>query len=104
MRRRRVAQLVAYVQFLGQGCPAGGGGPQAEKADGRGRPEVRVDPANSAAMQAASADEFDQVAVRNDRCLMHLFVVAEKPPASVHVANQQLAVHEVMAADLVTTE
>jgi len=63
-----------------------------------------IDPADAAAVQTAIAHERDDVAVRNDKRVMHGFVVLEKSPPSTDIANQQLAVNDVVATRLVAAQ
>ena len=63
-----------------------------------------IDPSDAPAMQSAAANEGDHISVWHERRLMHLFVVVEKVFASADIPDQQFAVHEVMATDLVAAQ
>ena len=65
---------------------------------------MRVDPANAAAVQPAFAHEGDIVGVGEDGSVMHLCIVGEQRRAGALVANEQLAVHEVVAANVFPTQ
>ena len=40
---------------------------------------MRIDPTDATSVQPPVADEFDDIAMRHDRRLMHLLVVGQQP-------------------------
>jgi len=65
---------------------------------------VRIDPANTAPVQAPITHELDDIGVRHDGCLMHSLVVGQQLLAAALVTDKELAEDEVVAAHFVTTQ
>ena len=65
---------------------------------------MRIDPANTAAVQTPIAHKVYDIAVRHDRCLVHSLVVGQQLFATTRVADEELAEDEVVAAHFVTTQ
>jgi hypothetical protein len=63
-----------------------------------------VDPTEATPMKLPIAHESHDFAVRDDRCLIHLLVIRQKPLPPTLVTNQEFAVHELVAADFVATQ
>ena len=80
------------------------GRPQFQTPDQRGRQQVRVDPADSTAVQFAIAHERDHLSVGHERRLVHPLVVRQKRLAAAPVADEQLPVHEVVAVNFVEAQ
>jgi hypothetical protein len=58
---------------------------------------MNVDPADASAMQAPIANEGNDVAVRNDTRLMHLFIGGQERPAPSTIADEKFSIDQVMA-------
>ena len=65
---------------------------------------MRIDPANTAPVQAPIAHEFYDICMRHDRCLVHSLVVGQQLCATALVADEEFAEDEVVAAHFVTTQ
>jgi hypothetical protein len=66
---------------------------------GRGK-QMDVDPTRASSVQAAPANEFDNLVMRDWSRLVHLFVVLQELLAATTVANEQFAVNKLVAAYL----
>src|ERR1035437_6122982 len=65
---------------------------------------MNVDPTYAAAMQVASADERDYVAMRHRARLVHLLVSSQKLLPASPVANEEFSVDQLMPRHFVETE
>jgi hypothetical protein len=66
---------------------------------GRGK-QMDVDLTRASSVQAAPANEFDNLVMRDWSRLVHLFVVLQELLAATTVANEQFAVNKLVAAYL----
>ena len=78
--------------------------PELEVPNKSGGEEVRIDPANTAPVQAPITHELDDIGVRHDGCLVHSLVVGQQLLAAALVTDKELAEDEVVAAHFVTTQ
>lgn len=85
-------------------CEPRVGRPERQSPHQGRRQEMRIDPANTEPVQPAVPDELDDLAVRHDWRLMHLLVVRQQLLPSSLVPDQEFAVNELMAADLVAAQ
>ena len=69
-----------------------------------GGEEVRIDPADTAPVQAPITRELYDISVRHDGCLVHSLVVGQQLFATALVTDKELAEDEVVAAHFVTTQ
>ena len=65
---------------------------------------MTVDPADTAAMQAAAANEGDYFGVRNGSRLMYSRVVGQRLHPSSAISDEQFPVNHLMAGDFVKAE
>jgi crotonobetainyl-CoA:carnitine CoA-transferase CaiB-like acyl-CoA transferase len=98
------SSLEADVQLACNGRKVWIGRPQPDIADQRRGEEVDIDPTDSAAVQPPRVHERHDLAMRHQRDLVHQAVGRQQLRASTLVADQQLAVDEIVAADLASIE
>jgi hypothetical protein len=93
--------LVSYAKFIGYGGETRIGRPHLHSSYNGRREEVNVHPSDATPIEVASANELDDVTMRNDRCLMHPFIVGQKLLAASPVADEEFSIDEFMTGDLV---
>src|SRR5581483_678237 len=80
------------------------GGPELDPFGECGGQQVRVDPADPAAMKLSRAHEINHLVVGDSPRLMHLLVEIEKQLTAAAVPDEKLSVDERMARDILTVE
>ena len=65
---------------------------------------MNIDPADASPVQAAIADERNDLGVRDQCRVAHLLVQGQKLLAAPSIANKQLPVDKLVANDLIATE
>ena len=65
---------------------------------------MNVDPAHAATMQVAIANKRDDVAVRDDGCLMHPIVSGQELAAASSVANEEFSIDQLVPRHFIETE
>jgi hypothetical protein len=78
--------------------------PERRVSDNGGSEQVRLDPANASAMQLARAHECGDLGMNNGRNPENAVVRTQELNPPTTIADQQLAVNEVVAGDFVSLE
>ena len=65
---------------------------------------MRIDPADTAPMEATVPHELDNIAVRHSGRLMHLLVVRQQLRPAALIPYEEFSVYELMAAHFVATQ
>ena len=65
---------------------------------------MNVDPAHPATIEAAIADEGDDVTVRNRGRLVYSLVRGQELPATSSVANQEFSIDQLVPRHFIETE
>jgi len=68
------------------------------------RQKMYVDPSDASAVQLAVADEGGDIRVRDNGSLIHAPVLGQQRLAPAFVANEELAVNEIVASHFVATQ
>ena len=72
--------------------------------DERGRQQVRVDPADSPAVELPRSNKRRNLLVRHHLCRIDELVARQQSLAAARIADQELTVDELVAPDLVPPE
>jgi hypothetical protein len=94
----RLESVVADSQLSCDYCQPGIRRPQFQPPDQCGRQEMRIDPANTPAVELPLSYELSNLTLRHGRCLMHLFEVRQQPLPSALVPTEEFPVNELMTA------
>jgi hypothetical protein len=65
---------------------------------------MHVDPAYPSAVQPTVADEGNDIGMRDNWCLIHALVLRQQCLAPVFVADEELTVHEFVAAHFIAAQ
>ena len=97
-------RLVGDGKLLRNGIEAWVGGPQLQSPYNGGREQVNVDPADAAPVQLPIANEGDDLAVRDEARLMHLFIGSQEFPAASTVTDEKFSIDQFMSRDFIETQ
>jgi hypothetical protein len=80
------------------------GRPDLQVPDDSRRQEVNVNPAYTTTMQVATANEIDDIMMRDGGGLMHALVGGQKIPAASPVANEEFSIDELVPCHFIETK